>query len=215
MDKKPETLKYHCPAHPDRAPFCAIGDYTPCRECYFKYRQGSRSVPASLILFLFFLLSSVFSPQGVPRTVAENNPGIQRIHRHDPNIPCRDIIPDYSRHPLYYSDCNSLPYWVEYATKRPWIEEFAKPQNWLSCHPYDDPIARMDVNFDGVTNLKDFAILARFPLYYGTNYGTKYHTRDCTYIKRSTTAHPLITTRGLTPCSVCIIAASWIAENNR
>ena len=35
--KKP--LKYHCPDHPDRAPFCAIGDYTPCRECYDQFRK--------------------------------------------------------------------------------------------------------------------------------------------------------------------------------
>lgn len=214
MIKSP--LKYHCPDHPDRPPFCAIGDYTPCRECYLKYRNPKSHVasaaggPSAVILIAaLILLSSVLSVF----SVAINKTDIQRIHRHDPNIPCRDIVPDYSRHPLYYSDCNSLPYWVEYATKRPWIEEFAKPKNWLSCHPYDDPIARMDVNFDGVTNLKDFAILARFPLFYGTNYGTKYHTRDCTYIKRSTTAHPLITTAGLTPCSVCIIAASWLERN--
>lgn len=34
-----KPLKYHCPDHPDRAPFCAIGDYTPCRECYLKFRN--------------------------------------------------------------------------------------------------------------------------------------------------------------------------------
>ncbi|MGH2271398.1 hypothetical protein ACQ9LF_06325 [Anaerohalosphaeraceae bacterium U12dextr] len=37
-------LKYHCPDHPDRAPFCAIGDYTPCRECYQKFRAKTVAV---------------------------------------------------------------------------------------------------------------------------------------------------------------------------
>jgi hypothetical protein len=37
--KEQKSLVYHCPDHPDRAPFCAIGDYTPCRECYQKFRN--------------------------------------------------------------------------------------------------------------------------------------------------------------------------------
>jgi hypothetical protein len=32
-------LKYHCPNHPDKPPHCSIGDYTPCKECYQKYRR--------------------------------------------------------------------------------------------------------------------------------------------------------------------------------
>lgn len=37
MINKP--LKYHCPDHTNRAPHCAIGEYTPCRECYYKFRK--------------------------------------------------------------------------------------------------------------------------------------------------------------------------------
>lgn len=52
-----DKLKYHCPAHPDRPPFCAIGDYTPCRECYLKFRNAARPSSAVIILVLLFSLS--------------------------------------------------------------------------------------------------------------------------------------------------------------
>jgi hypothetical protein len=71
----------------------------------------------------------------------------------------------------------------EQDTGGPWIREFSK--YWLDCHPYDDPLHRLDVNFDGVTNLKDFALLSACRIYYKTKTGKKYHACGCVYLRLS------------------------------
>lgn len=192
---KPQ-LKYHCDVHPDRAPFCAIGDYTPCRECYFKFR--------GIKIALIILCISCFSWVSL---FACNIPG-DRFYRHDPNIPCREIVPDYSRHPCYGKDCRSMVYFYEYWAHENWENDFFR--HWLQCDPYGDPIRNWDVNFDGHTDLQDFAILSTYPLYYKTKTGTKYHARGCVYLRASKV--PLITPAGLQPCAVCIAVPVFLKE---
>jgi hypothetical protein len=126
--------------------------------------------------------------------------------RHDPNVTCRQVVVDYTSHPLYGMDCNELPYWIEKYQGGNWVTEFAG--FWLDCHPYGDPIARCDINFDGVTDLKDFALLSKCRCWYKTKTGTKYHRRGCTYLRSS--CIPIQDARGLLPCAVCIIAEEFL-----
>ncbi len=101
--------------------------------------------------------------------------------RHDPNVPCRMVVVDYTSHPLYGRDCNDLTVIIEQVTSRPWVMTFAA--YWLDCHPYGDPVSRCDVNFDGVTDLRDFNILASCQIVYVTPSGLKYHLFwDCRYL---------------------------------
>jgi hypothetical protein len=135
-----------------------------------------------------------------------------RINHHDPNVSCWQVIPDYTLHPLYGYDCNSLPYFIDYATGKPWINEFVK--YWLDCHPYSDPVSRIDINFDGHTDLKDFALLSTCRMVWVTKTGTKYHTfRDCPYLSKS--RRPLLwvmVDSKYTPCSLCLSRA-WLEGN--
>ena len=131
------------------------------------------------------------------------------IQHHDPNVPCCDIVPDYTAHPLYGSDCNDLPYWIEKSHGGNWLTEFAA--SWLDCHPYSDPIARLDVNMDGVTNLLDFAMLSKCRIWYKTKTGIKYHRRGCAYLRKS--CIPIQDPNGLMPCGVCIIAEEFLKLN--
>jgi len=84
---------------------------------------------------------------------------------YDPNDrrTCRQWLaanpPDYSGHPLYGQiDVVLLKRTIEQTTGKPWIITFAK--FWCDCHPPGDPIAALDVDWDGLTDMRDFAILA-------------------------------------------------------
>lgn len=96
---------------------------------------------------------------------------------------CRECAVNYISHPLYGRDCNDLAYIVELSTGKPWILEFSK--YWLSCHPKDDPLKYLDVNWDGVTNYEDFVILSRCSIFYKSKSGTRIHVRGCPYLRDS------------------------------
>jgi len=76
---------------------------------------------------------------------------------------CRQYLaanpPDYSGHPLYGEiDISLLKRTIEETTGKPWIITFAR--YWLDCHPLGDPIAKLDVDWDGITGMNDFNILS-------------------------------------------------------